>query len=52
MRTAMTRDSRTAVAAVDHLRRSDLDDEMVFDAERVRLIEIGDPSRRSIRTCL
>jgi uncharacterized protein with HEPN domain len=32
-----------AVAAIsNHLRRGDFDDEMVFDAVRVRLIEIGE----------
>ena len=34
-----------ATAIADHLRRGDLDDGLVFDAVRVRLIEIGEAVR-------
>ncbi len=38
-------DVRAALDAIDdHVRRGDLTDGLVFDAVRVRLIEIGEPS--------
>jgi uncharacterized protein with HEPN domain len=42
-------DIADAIQAIqDHLRRGDLHDGLVYDAGRVRLIEIGEAARRSI----
>jgi hypothetical protein len=40
-----------AAAIADHLTRGELDDGLVFDAVRVRLIEIGEAVKPSIPTC-
>ena len=44
-------DIQAAIDAIrSHLQRGDLTDGLIFDAVRIRLLEIGEPSKHSRRT--